>query len=175
MVGGDRSSKLALKEEDEEFSDELRDDRAVRAEGEGGKGIMIHEVVFNPSAIYCSVGCFRWNHSFCSTLRVHSHSYYLPIILTPSQPQLFISLLPLHPSSPSPPSLHPSQPPLPPSPPSLLPPPLPPLMQPHPDVYSCVVKTCPPETKERLSTMTSPVHVDNVTHWLQATRVLSYS
>ena len=31
------------------------------------------------------------------------------------------------------------------------------------------------ETKEHLSTMTSPVHVDNVTQWLQTTRVLSYS
>ena len=36
-------------------------------------------------------------------------------------------------------------------------------MQVHPDVYSCVVEGCPLETKERLSTMTSPVHVDNVT------------
>ena len=45
----------------------------------------------------------------------------------------------------------------------------------HPDVYSCVVEGCPLETKERLSTMTSPVHVDNVTQWLQTTRVLSYS
>ena len=49
------------------------------------------------------------------------------------------------------------------------------LMQAHPDVYSCVVKKCPLEMKERLSTMTSPVHVDNVTQWLQTTRVLSYS
>ena len=48
-------------------------------------------------------------------------------------------------------------------------------MQAHPDVYSCVVKGCPLETKERLSTMTSPVHVDTVTQWLQTTRVLSYS
>ena len=48
-------------------------------------------------------------------------------------------------------------------------------MQVHPDVYSCVVEGCPLETKERLSTMTSPVHVDNVTHWLQTTSVLSYS
>ena len=48
-------------------------------------------------------------------------------------------------------------------------------MQVHPDVYSCVVEGCPLETKERLSTMTSPVHVDNVTQWLQTTRVLSYS
>ena len=38
MVGGDRSFKLALKEENEEFSDELREDCEVRAEGEGGKG-----------------------------------------------------------------------------------------------------------------------------------------
>ena len=39
MVGGDRSFKLALKEEDEEFSDELREDCEVRGErmrGEGG-------------------------------------------------------------------------------------------------------------------------------------------
>ena len=36
MVGGDRSFKLALREEDEEFSDELREDCEVRAEGEGG-------------------------------------------------------------------------------------------------------------------------------------------
>ena len=49
------------------------------------------------------------------------------------------------------------------------------LMQVHPDVYSCVVEGCPLETKERLSTMTSPVHSDNVTQWLQTTRVLSYS
>ena len=35
MVGGDRSFKLALKEEDEEFSDELREDCEVR--GEEGK------------------------------------------------------------------------------------------------------------------------------------------
>ena len=35
-------------------------------------------------------------------------------------------------------------------------------MQVHPDVYSCVVEGCPLETKERLSTMTSPVHSDNV-------------
>ena len=48
-------------------------------------------------------------------------------------------------------------------------------MQVHLDVYSCVVEGCPLETKERLSTMTSPVHVDNVTQWLQTTRVLSYS
>ena len=48
-------------------------------------------------------------------------------------------------------------------------------MQVHPDAYSCVVEGCPLETKERLSTMTSPVHVDNVTQWLQTTRVLSYS
>ena len=48
-------------------------------------------------------------------------------------------------------------------------------MQVHPDVYSCVVDGCPLETKERLSAMTSPVHVDNVTQWLQITRVLSYS
>ena len=34
---------------------------------------------------------------------------------------------------------------------------------------------CPLETKERLSTMTSLVHSDNVTQWLQTTRVLSYS
>ena len=33
-------------------------------------------------------------------------------------------------------------------------------MQVHPDVYSCVVEGCPLETKECLSTMTSPVHVD---------------
>ena len=39
-------------------------------------------------------------------------------------------------------------------------------MQVHPDVYSCVVEGCPLETKEHLSTMTSPVHVDNVTQWL---------
>ena len=38
-------------------------------------------------------------------------------------------------------------------------------MQVHPDVYSCVVEGCPLETKERLSTMTSPVHVVNVTQW----------
>ena len=40
MVGGDRSFKLALKEEDEEFSDELREDCEVRGErkrGEGGR------------------------------------------------------------------------------------------------------------------------------------------
>ena len=36
MVGGDRSFKLALKEEDKEFSDELREDCEVR--GEGGEG-----------------------------------------------------------------------------------------------------------------------------------------
>ena len=42
-------------------------------------------------------------------------------------------------------------------------------MQVHPDVYSCVVERCPLETKERLSTMTSQVHVDNVTQWLQTT------
>ena len=36
----------------------------MRAEGEGGKGIMIHEVVFNPSTIHCSEGCFRWNIRF---------------------------------------------------------------------------------------------------------------
>ena len=48
-------------------------------------------------------------------------------------------------------------------------------VQVHPDVYSCVVERCPLEIKERLSTMTSPVHVDNVTQWLQTTRVLSYS
>ena len=35
MVGGDRSFKLALKEEDDEFSDELREDCEVR--GEGGR------------------------------------------------------------------------------------------------------------------------------------------
>ena len=34
MVGGDRSFKLALKEEDDEFSDELRED----CEGRGGEG-----------------------------------------------------------------------------------------------------------------------------------------
>ena len=45
----------------------------------------------------------------------------------------------------------------------------------HPDVYSCVVEGCPLETKERLSTMTSLVHVDNVTQWLYPPRVLSYS
>ena len=39
----------------------------------------------------------------------------------------------------------------------------------------CVVKGCPLETKEHLSTMMSPVHVDTVTQWLQTTRVLSYS
>ena len=33
MVGGDRSFKLALKEEDDEFSDELREDCEVRGEG----------------------------------------------------------------------------------------------------------------------------------------------
>ena len=33
-------------------------------------------------------------------------------------------------------------------------------MQVHPDVYSCVVEGCPLETKECLSRMTSPVHVD---------------
>ena len=41
MVGGDRSFKLALKEEDEEFSDELREDCEVRGERmreEGGRG-----------------------------------------------------------------------------------------------------------------------------------------
>ena len=37
MVGGDRSFKLALKEEDEEFSDELREDCEVRGEGEKGE------------------------------------------------------------------------------------------------------------------------------------------
>ena len=36
MVGGDRSFKVALKEEDDEFSDELREDCEVR--GEGGRG-----------------------------------------------------------------------------------------------------------------------------------------
>ena len=48
-------------------------------------------------------------------------------------------------------------------------------IQVHPDVYSCVVEGCPLETKEHLSTMKSPVHVDNVTQWLQTTRVLGYS
>ena len=38
MVGGDRSFKLALKEEDDEFSDELREDCEVRGERRGGKG-----------------------------------------------------------------------------------------------------------------------------------------
>ena len=39
MVGGDRSFKLALKEEEEEFSDELREDCEVRGEeGKGGEG-----------------------------------------------------------------------------------------------------------------------------------------
>ena len=42
MVGGDRSFKLALKEEDNELSNELREDCEVRGEGrrggEGGKG-----------------------------------------------------------------------------------------------------------------------------------------
>ena len=38
MVGGDRSFKLALKEEDDEFSDELREDCEVRGEGEEGRG-----------------------------------------------------------------------------------------------------------------------------------------
>ena len=38
MVGGDRSFKLALKEEDDEFSDELREDCEVRGEGRGGDG-----------------------------------------------------------------------------------------------------------------------------------------
>ena len=37
--------------------------------------------------------------------------------------------------------------------------------------YSCVVKKCPLEMKERLSTMTSSVHVDNVTQWLQTTQL----
>ena len=50
MVGGDRSFKLALKEEDEEFSDELREDCEVRGEGgegrEGeGRGTPVSEVV----------------------------------------------------------------------------------------------------------------------------------
>ena len=38
MVGGDRSFKLALKEEDKEFSDDLREDCEVRVEGRGGEG-----------------------------------------------------------------------------------------------------------------------------------------
>ena len=38
MVGGDRSFKLALKEEDEELSDELKRDCEVRGEGGDGKG-----------------------------------------------------------------------------------------------------------------------------------------
>ena len=37
MVGGDRSFKLALKE-DADFSDELREDCEVSGEGAGGKG-----------------------------------------------------------------------------------------------------------------------------------------
>ena len=39
MVGGDRSFKLALKEENEEFSDELREDCEVREEREGRGGL----------------------------------------------------------------------------------------------------------------------------------------
>ena len=38
MVGGDRSFKLTLTENDEEFSDELREDCEVRGDGEKGKG-----------------------------------------------------------------------------------------------------------------------------------------
>ena len=38
MVGGDRSLKLSLKEEDEEFSDELTEDCEVRGEGGEVKG-----------------------------------------------------------------------------------------------------------------------------------------
>ena len=37
LVGGDRSFKLALKEENEEFSDELREECEVRGEGEEGR------------------------------------------------------------------------------------------------------------------------------------------
>ena len=39
MVGGDRSFKLALKEEDDELSDELKEDCEVRGEGRGGEGM----------------------------------------------------------------------------------------------------------------------------------------
>ena len=76
MVGGDRSFKLTLKEEDEEFSDELREDCEVRGEGEGGKGIMIHEVVFNPSAIYCIKGVSD------GIIRFARHSVYTAILTT---------------------------------------------------------------------------------------------
>ena len=38
MVGGDRSFKLALTENDKEFSDELRADCEVKRDGEKGKG-----------------------------------------------------------------------------------------------------------------------------------------
>ena len=58
MVGGDRNFKLALKEEDEEFSDELREDCEVRGEkmrGEG-EGIPVTEVV---STHYINSVC--WN------------------------------------------------------------------------------------------------------------------
>ena len=39
MVGGDRIFKLALTENDEEFSDELQEDFGVSRDGEKGEGV----------------------------------------------------------------------------------------------------------------------------------------
>ena len=108
MVGGNRSFKLALKEEDEEFSDELRDDCEVR--GEEGRGL--HLVMYrlpppNPFPII-----FPPPYLPSLPPPLPSPSLPSPSLSNPSIPSLpFISspsllpyFLPLSPPPPSPPS-----------------------------------------------------------------------